>query len=110
MGQRPRLRGTSAGPQAQAQPNRGRGRPQSPQGCWDRTGDRNGHQAASYCIFPSISSDLNPIEVFLAKLKALLGKAAQWAFPDLWRKVGPLSAIVAPSECMNFKHAGYALR
>ena len=66
---------------------------------------------AKLLLLPKYSPDLNPIELFFSKLKALLRKAAQRTIPDLFRKVRSLLATIAPTECTNyFKHAGYGLR
>ena len=66
---------------------------------------------AKLLLLPNYSLDLNPIELFFSKLKALLRKAAQRTIPDLFRKVRSLLATIAPTECANyFKHAGYGLR
>lgn len=66
---------------------------------------------AKLLLLPKYSPDLNPIELFFSKLKALLRKAAQRTIPDLFRKVRSLLPTIAPTECANyFKHAGYGLR
>jgi transposase len=66
---------------------------------------------AKLLLLPKYSPDLNPIELFFSKLKALLRKAAQRTIPDLFRKVRSLLTTIAPTECVNyFKHAGYGLR
>lgn len=63
---------------------------------------------ASVLYLPSYSPDLNPIEQFFSKLKALLRKAAERTIPNLWRKIRSLLRIVCPEECANFlRHAGY---
>src|SRR5262245_17996531 len=41
-------------------------------------------RAASVLYLPSYSPDLNPIEQFFSKLKALLRQAAERAIPNLW--------------------------
>jgi transposase len=64
---------------------------------------------ASVLYLPSYSPDLNPIELFFSKLKALLRKAAERTIPDLWRRIRLLIRTVCPQECANFfRHAGYA--
>jgi transposase len=64
---------------------------------------------ASVLYLPSYSPDLNPIEQFFSKLKALLRKAAERTIPDLWRRIRLLIRTVCPQECANFfRHAGYA--
>jgi transposase len=63
---------------------------------------------ASVLYLPSYSPDLNPIEQFFSKLKALLRKAAERTIPNLWRRIRSLLRIVCPEECANFlRHAGY---
>jgi transposase len=57
---------------------------------------------------PPYSPDLNPIEQFFSKVKALLRKAAERTIPDLWRRIRSLLRTVCPKECANFlRHAGY---
>jgi len=46
---------------------------------------------ASVLYLPSYSPDLNPIEQFFSKLKALLRKAAERTIPDLWRRIRSMS-------------------
>jgi transposase len=63
---------------------------------------------ASILYLPSYSPDLNPIELFFSKLKALLRKAAERTIPDLWRRIRSLLRTVCSEECANFfRHAGY---
>ena len=62
---------------------------------------------ARLLYLPSYSPDLNPIEQFFAKLKALLGKAAERTIPDLWNRLGQLLDQFTSQECRNlFRHAG----
>jgi len=57
---------------------------------------------------PPYSPDLNPIEKFFSKLKALLRKAAQRDLDALWKEIGELLDKVSPSECANyFASCGY---
>jgi transposase len=51
---------------------------------------------------PPYSPDLNPIEKFFSKLKALLRKAAKRDVDALWKEIGDLLNTVSPSECTNF--------
>jgi transposase len=51
---------------------------------------------------PPYSPDLNPIEKFFSKLKALLRKAAQRSIDALWKEIGVLLNSVSPNECINF--------
>jgi transposase len=63
---------------------------------------------ASILYLPSYSPDLNPIEQLLAKLKALLRKAAARTKDELWSAIGRLLATVPPAECANYlSHCGY---
>jgi transposase len=63
---------------------------------------------ASVLYLPSYSPDLNPIELFFSKLKALLRKAPERTIPDLWRRIRSLLRTVCQEECANFfRHAGY---
>jgi transposase len=63
---------------------------------------------ASVLYLPSYSPDLNPIEQFFSKLKALLRQAAERTIPNLWRRIRLLLRTVCPEQCANFlRHAGY---
>jgi transposase len=63
---------------------------------------------ASVLYLPSYSPDLNPIEQFFSKLKALLRQAAERTIPNLCRRIRLLLRTVRPEECTNFfRHAGY---
>ncbi|RQP03864.1 MAG: hypothetical protein D1H97_20985, partial [Paracoccus sp. BP8] len=67
------------------------------------------------------SPDLNPIEInrgltrthgvrplILAKLKALLRKAAARTYDELWKAVGKVCDLFTEDECLNyFIAAGY---
>jgi transposase len=48
------------------------------------------------------SPDLNPIEKFFSKLKALLRKAAKRSIDDLRKEIGRLLDNVKQSECENY--------
>jgi transposase len=62
----------------------------------------------SILYLPPYSPDLNPIEQFFAKLKALLRKAAARTKPELWTTTGQLLDLVPPSECRNYlANSGY---
>jgi len=57
------------------------------------------------------SPDFNPIENALAKLKAVLRKAAKRTIDSLWRTMGELIVTFTPTECQNsFAAAGYDAR
>jgi transposase len=57
---------------------------------------------ATVLYLPAYSPDLNPIEKFFSKLKALLRKAAKRDINSLWKKIGKLLDHVSQSECSNF--------
>ena len=74
------------------------------------TGVREAIQAAgaSVLYLPPYSPDLNPIEQFFAKLKALLRKAAARTRDELWDTIGTLLDAFAPSEFRNYiVNSGY---
>lgn len=57
---------------------------------------------------PRYSPDLNPIEPFFAKSKALIRKAAARTVAALWDEVAAILRCVDPDECRNYlAHAGY---
>jgi len=63
---------------------------------------------ATLLYLPPYSPDLNPIEKFFSKLKALLRKAARRDIDTLWKEIGELLNTVSPSECTNyFTSCGY---
>lgn len=63
---------------------------------------------ARLVYLPPYSPDLNPIEQFFAKLKAMLRKAKERTIDTLWRRIGQLLDL-KPSECANYlRNAGYA--
>src|SRR5262249_4143242 len=65
---------------------------------------------ASLLYLPPYSPDLNPIEQFFAKLKALLRKAAARTKEALWQTAGHFLDLVSPAECQNYLgNAGYEL-
>lgn len=60
---------------------------------------------------PPYSPDLNPIELALAKLKALLRKAGKRTVDGLWDFLGEALDALSPDECRNyFRHCGYPAR
>jgi len=66
---------------------------------------------ATLLYLPPYSPDLNPIEKFFSKLKALLRKAARRDIDTLWKEIGELLNTVSPSECTNyFASCGYVLK
>lgn len=63
---------------------------------------------ANLVYLPPYSPDLNPIEKFFAKLKALLRKASKRTVDALWTEIGDLLETVTPEECSNYFHSsGY---
>lgn len=64
---------------------------------------------AALWYLPPYSPDLNPIELWFAKLKAVLRTARRRSVEDLWGTVGASLALFSPTECRNyFRHCGYA--
>jgi transposase len=63
---------------------------------------------ASILYLPPYSPDLNPIEQLLAKLKALLRKAAATTKDQRWSTIARLLDSGPPLACANYlKHCGY---
>ena len=63
---------------------------------------------AKLLYLPPYSPDLNPIEQAIAKLKALLRKAAERSIDALWSRIGTLLSEFTPQECAAYlRHAGY---
>lgn len=63
---------------------------------------------AGVLYLPRYSPDLNPIEQFFAKFKALIRKAAARSVEALWAVVAAILRCVDPDECRNYlTHAGY---
>lgn len=63
---------------------------------------------ASILYLPPYSPDLNPIEQFFAKLKALLRKAAARTKDELWDTIGSLLDTCPAAECSHYlRHCGY---
>lgn len=63
---------------------------------------------ATVPYLPPYSPDLNPIEKFFSKLKALLRKAAKRDMEALWKEIGELLDTVSEAECVNlFASSGY---
>jgi transposase len=56
---------------------------------------------ANLLYLPPYSPDLNPIEKFFARLKALLRKAATRSVEALWNEIGAQLATVTQEECTN---------
>jgi len=67
-----------------------------------------GAAGAALLYLPPYSPDLNPIEQFFAKLKALLRKAAERTIEGLWAAIGRLLDGVSADECSRYlASAGY---
>lgn len=65
---------------------------------------------AKLWLLPPYSPDFNPIENALARLKAILRKAAARTIPALWDAIRDALPKFTPVECANiFKAAGYEL-
>jgi transposase len=65
--------------------------------------------AGAFVLYlPPYSPDLNPIEQFFAKLKALLRKAAARTKDALWATIGSALDSFPPEQCANYlAHCGY---
>jgi transposase len=71
---------------------------------------RRAIRAAGARLFflPKYSPDLNPIEMFFAKLKHWLRKAARRSGDAIYNAISAILPDVSPSECFNFfTHDGY---
>jgi transposase len=65
---------------------------------------------AKFVHLPPYSPDLNPIEQFFAKLKALLRKAAKRTVEALWTEIGEVLDTITPQACKNyFRSSGYVV-
>jgi hypothetical protein len=68
-------------------------------------------RGATLLYLPPNSPDLNPIEQFSSKPKALLRKAAARSIDSLWEVIGSYLADFSPSERDAYLiHAGYDRR
>jgi len=64
---------------------------------------------ARLLFLPPYSPDLNPIEQFFAKLKALLRTAARRTVDGLWNAIGSVLDAFAPDECRKYiTNCGYS--
>ena len=62
-------------------------------------------------FLPKYSPDLNPIEMFFAKLKHWLRKAARRSSEAIYNAIAAILPDVSAIECANFfTHAGYGRR
>lgn len=67
-------------------------------------------RGARLLFLPAYSPDLNPIENFFSKLKALMRKAAQRNFDGLLLQISSILDSLHPHECSNyFRAAGYVI-
>jgi transposase len=63
---------------------------------------------ATLLYLPPYSPDLNPIEKFFAKLKALLRHAATRSVESLWEQIGQVLNSLSSMECAHyFASSGY---
>jgi transposase len=70
--------------------------------------DRIEAASATLRFLSPYSSDFNPIEKALFKLKAMLRKAEEQTVSGLWTLIGNLVDIFQPQECANyFSSCGY---
>jgi transposase len=68
-------------------------------------------RGATLVYLPPYSPDLNPIEQFFSKLKALLRKASARSIKNLWTVIGSCLKLFSRSECAAFlTHADYSYR
>ena len=66
-------------------------------------------RGARLLFLPQYSPDLNPIEMAISKLKALLRAASARTFETVFAVLGDVCALFTPQECKNyFSAAGYA--
>ena len=63
---------------------------------------------AHLLYLPLYSPDLNPIEMFFSKRKALLKMVEERSIDDLWNRIGEILDTTTKLECQNFFcHAGF---
>ncbi len=68
-------------------------------------------RGATLVYLPPYSPDLNPIEQFFSKLKALLRQAAARSLKRLWTVIGSCLKLFSRRDCAAFlTHAGYSCR
>ncbi len=64
---------------------------------------------AKLFFLPKYSPDLNPIEMFFAKLKHWLRKAARRTADAVYNAIAEILPLASPAECSNyFAKAGYS--
>jgi transposase len=65
--------------------------------------------SAKLFFLPKYSPDLNPIEMFFAKLKHWLRKAARRTVEAVYHAIADILPTTSPDECSNyFAQAGYS--
>jgi transposase len=68
-------------------------------------------RGATLFYLPPYSPDLNPIEQFFSKLKALLRKVSARTIDTLWEVIGLCLTDFAPRECAAYlTNSGYSPR
>ena len=69
------------------------------------------HIDAKLIFVPKYSPDLNPIEMFVAKVKHWLRKAARRSTDAIYNAIAAILPDVSSNQCRNFfAHAGYGPR
>jgi transposase len=64
---------------------------------------------ARLVLLPPYSPDLNPIEMAIAKVKAVLRRLARRAVPELFEAIDEALRSITPADAANFiRHSGYA--
>jgi len=70
--------------------------------------DRIEAAGATLLYLPPYSPDFNPIELWFAKLKALLRTARRRTIEEVWTTVAACLTSFSATECRNyFRHCGY---
>jgi len=67
-------------------------------------------RGATLLYLPPYSPDLNPIEKFFSKLKAVLRKAAARSVESLWAVIGTCLRDFPASECAGLVRGVFARR
>ena len=66
---------------------------------------------ARLVLLPPYSPDLNPIEMAIAKVKAVLRKLARREVPELFDAIDEALRLITPADASNFiRHSGYATK
>ena len=61
-----------------------------------------GDRAVGVHCLPPYSPDLNPIELWIAKLTAQLRTARRRTVEEIWHTVAACLALFPPTECRNY--------